>query len=164
MQNDLRFFDSNKNRLLNFLWSTHSLNDLIIKNAPCRIFYRAEENYPLIIFQVNKKGEIPKQTNLNIVEVLNKLKSLLYRGSRADILIEKKIKTMGWIYDEDLKISIVKPIIKSQFKAFEARIMTEDYLTKRDEIILRAKINERDEKHLKNLIKEIQVYYPINRS
>jgi len=71
---------------------------------------------------------------------------------------------MGWIYDGGLNISIVKPIIKSQFKAFEAEIMTEDYLTKRDEIILRAKITECDEKYLKNLIKEIQVYYPINWS
>jgi len=81
MQNDLRFFDSSKNRLLNFLWSTHSLNDLIIKNAPCKIFYRAEENYPLIIFSINKQGEIKEQRNLDFTEVLNKLKSMLFRGS-----------------------------------------------------------------------------------
>jgi len=89
------------------------------------------------------------------------MKTLIFRGSRAEILIEKRIKTFGCISPRDSKVLKIGCIYQSKFSGFEARIISEDYETTSYEIILRSQIITLENKQLTELIKSVKNFYPI---
>ena len=158
-----RYTADGRKKHLKFYWIKQSLNDLVEVHVPCYIYYQVEEHYPIISLYINRNLEINSIKSTSIKEVLDKMKSLLYRGSKANILIKKSVYQMRKIDEKEANSPIVKIGFgfKTALKGYEVRVLTEDYTVNRESISIYCEINELNKTELHQLTKQISKFHSI---
>jgi len=160
-QSKQRFTSDGNSKILRFQWSQGSLNNLVDEHAPCSIIYQAEEFYSKIIFDYDLDGKISNRVDYSAEEVFGKMKSLLFRSNRAEIIFKKKVNKMGKIRTLNSGIITVGKINVTEVTAYQLRILSEDYNKSPYDIYLRCDYIPVTKKRLYQIKKEIN-NYPFN--
>jgi|GEM_PF-6428381 len=157
-----RFKTNGQLKQLKFYWAEQSLHTLLKQHVPANVYFRAEENYPVLAFYLNKDCMANQNFNVTASEALHKMKTQLFRGSKAKLLLKKSIFEMGKTKVLDSNIVEIGYTFKNQLSGFSLNVLSEDYTSDTDSISVYVEIKPLKKTELEHFINDISRFYEVN--